>query len=89
MDSIRSYIERTLNVTLGDRISRQTYTVFISEAAVVDLVENQFTALEWQDPDARDCGNGDGLLYVYLPDIKDVGELFIAIDCANNTLTYC
>ena len=89
MDSIRNYIERSLNVQLHDHAQRQMFTVFISEVAVADLVENKFTALEWQDPAARDCGLGDGLLYVYLPDIEDVGELFIAIDCTNNTLTYC
>ena len=90
MDSIRSYIERSLNVQLVDHPDRQTYTVYISEVAVADLVENKFAALEWQDPNARDCGLGDGLLYVYLPDIdEEVGELFIAIDCVNNTLTFC
>lgn len=83
MDQVaRNYIEQSLNIKLGDQTSRGVfeYTGGISELGLDELVQNQYTAVEWQDPMFHDCKNGDGILYVYLPAIEDCGELFIGVD---------
>lgn len=85
----RKYIEQSLNIKLGDQISRGTfeYVGCLSEVVIDELVENKFAALEWQDPTSHDCRNADGVLYVYLPFVEDVSdELFIGVDVAANVI---
>lgn len=85
----QTYIEQAIGINIGSQTSRGVfeYTGAISEVVLDDLARNDYAALEWQDRESHDCGNGDGVLYVYLPAIEDVGELFIGIDLAEYTIS--
>lgn len=90
MDQVtRNYIEQSLNVKLGNQTGRSDFefTGGISELGLDELVQNQYTAVEWQDPTSHDCGNNDGILYVYLPAIEDCGELFISVDVSDSIIS--
>lgn len=39
--------------------------------------------IEWQNPNARDCGLGDGIDYIWL-NIPEEGEYFVAVDPRTN-----
>ncbi|MNE22792.1 hypothetical protein D3C80_1160180 [compost metagenome] len=89
MDQVaRNYIEQAIDVKVGDELQRGVYsfTGGLSELGLDELAKNDYAAVEWQDPDAHDCGNNDGILYVYLPAIEDCGELFIGLDNANSLM---
>lgn len=83
----QAYIERSLNIKLGDS-NREGAVILagITQLGLTELINNKFTAVEWQDPNRPDCGNNDGLLYVYLPATDDCAELFLALDLTNNFL---
>lgn len=84
----RNYIEQSLNIKVGAQIGRSdyAYTGSLNEAVIRELVANVFTAVEWQDPKSPDCGNDDGILYVYLPSTDDVGELFIGVNATDGII---
>jgi hypothetical protein len=93
MNPTLKYIEQSLNVKLGKLIAPSggsyAYSGTLSEDILTELVKT--TVLEWQDETAHDCGNGDGMLYVYLPSNEELeeGELFICVDVANNVIDFC
>lgn len=84
----QTYIEQAMGINVGSETSRGVfeYTGVLSEVILDDLSRNDYAAVKWQDRDAHDCGNNDGILYIYLPAIEDVGELFIGVDVENYVL---
>ena len=58
---------------------------------LAQLVSDPLNPLEWQDPNAYDCGNNNGVWYVYLPIDEELeqGELFIALDPSTNEIHVC
>lgn len=72
-------VERKLGVKLTP-VGHHTNSEFAADKKinVDELIAAQ--AVEWQNPDARDCKLGDGLEYVYFD------EFNVAIDPATNTV---
>ena len=85
---IKKYIEQSLNITVCHCVSCDQYTFngSLNKVTLDEMVSNKFSVVEWQDPNSPDCGNNDGILYVYLPASEDVGELLIGIDVAEQVI---
>lgn len=64
------------------------YTGQIDRQAIDGFVADVLNPTEWQNPDLPDCGNNDGLLYVYLPHDQEIEqcELFIGVDTSTHTI---
>lgn len=60
----------------------------IDRQAIDALVADEQNPTEWQNPNLPDCGNNDGILYVYLPHDEEIEqcELFLGIDTSTNTI---
>lgn len=79
---------QVFNIVIGESVSRSVYqfTGDVSIDSINVLVSEG--KVEWQDPKSPDCGNADGVLYVYLPFIDAENEddaseeLFIGINVA-------
>lgn len=86
--TLQQVIEQLFNVKLTQVDNRgQVFRVDdgdVSRARLEELIAAK--KIEWQDPVEPDCGNGDGLDYVYVSphNSEDWGELFVAIDRDNN-----
>lgn len=84
----QTYIEQAMGINVKSEISRGVfeYTGALSEMILDDLSRNDYAAVKWQDRESHDCGNNDGILYIYLPAIENVGELFIGVNLAEYTI---
>lgn len=87
----RTHIKNTLKVeVIGKPQSCGVYEYEgqIDRSLIDQYVADVLNPTQWQNPAAPDCGNNDGLLYVYLPHDQEIEqcELFIALDIATHTI---
>lgn len=90
MDLItKAYIFKCLKIEVNvDGRGVYEYTGQIDRQVIDGFVADAHNPTEWQNPNLPDCGNNDGILYVYLPLDEEIeqGELFIGIDTSTHTI---